>query len=195
MLGWPRRAYFPTMGIATELGYQIRPPNAFQRCMQSFGATRAGAWLFSKTLRYADDIVGRLTSGRQSVPQVLAGLPVIDITTTGRKSRERRRTHLLAVPLGDDLALLGTNFGQPATPAWALNLEVDPHTTVRYRDRLAHAVARLATAAEEAEVWARSAAVYGGYAKYRERIKSSRRVRVFVLEPDRPVTPVEPLDT
>jgi deazaflavin-dependent oxidoreductase (nitroreductase family) len=176
------------MGVAAELGYQIRLPNAFQRGMQSFGATRAGAWLFSKTLRHADDIVGWLTSGRQSVPQLLAGLPVIDITTTGRKSRQRRRTHLVAVPLRDTLAVLGTNFGQPSTPAWALNLEADPHATVRYRDRLEKVVARMATAAEETEVWTRSAAVYGGYAKYRERINGRRRVRVFVLEPDRQVT-------
>jgi len=46
----------------------------------------------------------------------------------------------------------------------------------------------MATAAEETEVWTRSAAVYGGYAKYRERINGRRRVRVFVLEPDRQVT-------
>jgi deazaflavin-dependent oxidoreductase (nitroreductase family) len=178
------------MGIATELGYRIRPPNGFQHRLQDFGATRVGAWLFSKTLRYADDVMQRLTNGRHSVPEILAGLPVIDITTTGRKSGERRRTHLIAVPLGDDLAVLGTNFGQPATPAWALNLEADPHVTVRYRHCVANAVARPATAAEEAEVWARSAAVYGGYAKYRERIASRRLVRVFVLEPARPVTPV-----
>jgi deazaflavin-dependent oxidoreductase (nitroreductase family) len=176
------------MGVASDLGYQIRPPNAFRRSMQSFGATRAGAWLFSRTLRYADDVVGRLTRGRQSVPELVAGLPVIDVTTTGRSSGQRRRTHLIAVPVGDTLAVLGTNFGQPATPAWALNLEADPHATVTYRGRTEHVVARMATAAEEAEVWARSAAVYGGYAKYRDRIHGRRRVRVFVLEPDRPVS-------
>jgi deazaflavin-dependent oxidoreductase (nitroreductase family) len=48
------------------------------------------------------------------------------VTTTGRRSGLRRTTHLIAVPYGDTLALLGTNFGQPATPAWALNLEADP---------------------------------------------------------------------
>ncbi len=45
-------------------------------------------------------------------------------------------------------------------------------------------LARVATAPEELAVWARSG-VYGGYARYRERIHGRRRVRVFVLEPDR----------
>ena len=43
----------------------------------------------------------------------------------------------------------------------------------------------MATAAEETEVSTKSAAVYGAYAKYRERINGRRRVRLFVLEPDR----------
>ncbi len=117
------------MGLAVDLGCQIRPANAFHRLMQSFGATRLGAWLFSRTLRHADDAVGWLTGGRHSVPELLAGLPVIDITTTGRRSGSPRRTHLISVPLGEGLAVLGTNFGQRPTPAWALNLEADPHAT------------------------------------------------------------------
>ncbi len=63
-----------------------------------------------------------------------------------------------------------------------LNLEADPHATVAHRGRSVDVVARAASGAEEAEVMARSVDVYGGYAKYRERI-TGRRVRIFVLEP------------
>ena len=123
------------MGLADDLGYRLRSPNPFQPLMQRFASTRPGAWLFSKVLRHLDDVVGRLTSGRTSAPEVLAGLPVLDVTTTGRKSGLRRTSHLIAVPIGDTLALLGTNFGQPSTPAWVLNLEADPHASLTYKRR------------------------------------------------------------
>lgn len=169
------------MGLAADLGYHVRRPNLLHRGVQSFASTRPGAWLFSKLLRHLDDLVGRVSRGRTSVPQLLAGLPVVDVTTTGRKSGLRRTSHLIAVPYDDTLALLATNFGQPSTPAWALNLEADPHATLLHRGTTLEAIARPATPEEQEAVLARSAAVYGGYLKYRDRI-TGRRLRVFVLE-------------
>jgi len=170
------------MGLADDLGYRLRPPNAFQGLVQRFASTRPGAWLFSKVLRHLDDVVGRLTSGRTSAPEVLAALPVLDVTTTGRKSGLRRTSHLIAVPIGDTVALLGTNFGQPSTPAWVLNLETDPRATVTYRHRTVEATARPADPEEHAAVLAGSAQVYGGYLKYQQRI-TGRRLRIFLLDP------------
>ena len=170
------------MGLADDLGYHHRRPNPFQRSMQAFGSTRWGAWMFSKTLRHMDDLMGRLTHGRASAPEVLAGLPVLDLTTIGRKSGQRRTSHLISVPVGDTLALLGTNFGQPSTPAWVLNLEADPHASVTYKTRTLEVLARPATEEEQAQVFAASSGIYGGYQKYQTRI-TGRRVRVFVLEP------------
>ena len=170
------------MGLADDLGYRLRPPNAFQALVQRLASTRPGAWLFSKVLRHLDDVVGRLTSGRTSAPEVLAALPVLDVTTTGRKSGLRRTSHLIAVPIGDTVALLGTNFGQPSTPAWVLNLEADPRATVTYRRRTVEATARPADPEEHAAVLAGSAHVYGGYLKYQQRI-TGRRLRIFLLDP------------
>jgi deazaflavin-dependent oxidoreductase (nitroreductase family) len=113
---------------------------------------------------------------------VLAGLPVLDITTTGRRSGLPRRTHLIAVPHHDTLALVGTNFGQSSTPAWVLNLESNPHLRVTFHGVTLDALARAATADEHAAVLAASAAVYGGYRKYQGRI-THRRLRIFLLEP------------
>ncbi len=169
------------MGLADDLGYRLRSPNPFQALIQRFASTRPGAWLFSKVLRHLDDVVGRISSGRTSAPELLAGLPVVDVTTTGRKSGLRRTSHLIAVPIGDTLALLGTNFGQPSTPAWVLNLEADPHASLTYKRRGIDATARPASAEEHAAVLAGSAQVYGGYLKYQQRI-TGRRLRIFVLE-------------
>ncbi|MET0901597.1 MAG: nitroreductase family deazaflavin-dependent oxidoreductase [Acidimicrobiales bacterium] len=170
------------MGVAAELGYQHRDPNIVQRAMQAFGSSRVGAWFFSKTLRHLDRAVHKLSGGRTSVPQLLAGLPVLFVTATGRKSGQPRTSPLLAVPLADTLALVGTNFGQTSTPGWALNLESDPAVRVHYRGVERALTARPATDDERAEVWRAAANVYPGYDKYQQRI-SGREIRIFVLEP------------
>lgn len=169
------------MGLSTDLGYRHHSPNAFQRVIQGVASSRPGAWLFSKLLRHLDEVVLRLTRGRHTVPGLLAGLPVLDLTTKGRKSGQSRTSHLISIPVGDDLALLGTNFGQPKTPAWVLNLEAEPRATVTHNQRTAAVVARPASDDEVREVMERSRAIYGGYEKYQQRI-NGRRVRIFVLE-------------
>jgi len=170
------------MPLAEDLSYAFRPSNRAQRALQALVASRWGAWAFAKMLPTLDTSVGRLTHGRTSVPELLAGLPVLDVTTTGRKSGERRTTHLIAIPRAGELAIIGSNFGQPATPGWVFNLEADPHATAGYRNRSIDVVARPATDAEFDEVLRNAAPLYGGYAKYRERIGESRRLRIFVLE-------------
>ena len=170
------------MGLADDLGYSHRTSNPLFRLNRAFAGTTVGAWLFSKSLRHLDNLVARLSGGRQTAAGLLAGLAVLDVTTTGRKSGQRRTSHLIATPYGDGLGLLGTNFGQPSTPAWALNLEADPHATVSYRHQERAVVARRATPQEADEIFRIAGTFYGGYLKYRSRVAESRDIRVFVLE-------------
>jgi deazaflavin-dependent oxidoreductase (nitroreductase family) len=169
--------------LAVDLGYAHSSANPLHRLVRWGAGTRAGGWVFSRTLRHLDDAVGRLTRGRHSAPGLLAGLAVLDVTTTGRRSGRSRTSHLIATPYAGGLALLGTNFGQAATPAWVHNLEADPRATVTYRGRSREVVARAATAAETAEVFERASRFYPGYARYRSRVGKTRRIRVFVLDP------------
>ena len=169
--------------LAADLGYSHATGNPLHRAVRWGAGTRAGGWVFSRVLRHLDDAVGRLTRGRHSAPGLLAGLAVLDVTTTGRRSGRRRTSHLIATPYDGTLALLGTNFGQAPTPAWALNLEADPRATLTYRGVTREVVARAATAAEAEAVFAEAARFYPGYARYRDRVGDRRRIRVFVLEP------------
>src|SRR3954451_24572644 len=162
------------MGLADDLSYAYPKPNAFHRVMQAFASTRGGAWLFSKTLAPADRLLGRLSKGRLTVPHLMAGLPVLTLTSTGRKSEQPRTTHLIAVPFGDTLALLGTNFGQRSTPGWVFNLEADPQASVTHAGVTRELLARPASDAERAEILRSSTNFYGGYAKYQERITGRR---------------------
>ena len=169
------------MGVSSELGYAPSKSNMIQRALQRIVASRPGAWLFSKFLHAVDKPLFRISKGRITMPSLLAGLPVVMLTTTGRKSGEQRTMPLLAIPVGDDLVVIGSNFGQENTPGWVYNLEADPSATVAYRENTVDVTARLADEAETADAFGRAAIIYPGYAHYRERAEH-RRIRVFVLD-------------
>src|ERR687898_717763 len=84
--------------LATDLGYSHATGNPLHRAVRWGAGTRAGGRVFSHVLRHLDDAVGRLTRGRSSAPGLLAGLEVLDVTTTGRRSGQRRTSHLIATP-------------------------------------------------------------------------------------------------
>lgn len=170
------------MGLAEELGYRHHPEGLTRRAIRWLAGTRPGARLSARCLPRADAVIGRLTRGRHSAPSLFTGLAVLTLTTTGRRSGRARTTHLIAAPHGSSLALLGTNFGQQATPAWARNLEAHPRATVTYRGVTREVVARPATPSEADEIFAEAAAFYPGYGSYRRRVGESRRIRVFLLD-------------
>jgi len=170
------------MGLCDAVSYEIRPTNAAQRVFQRGASTKAGAWLFSKTAHHLDRGLLRLTHGRTAVATLVAGLPIITVTTTGAKSGLPRTLPLLGIPIDGDLALIGTNFGQTNTPGWVYNLEADLLARVAYGDRDVEVTARRANPAETDTALVAAAQVYPGYDKYRERI-TGREVKVFVLTP------------
>ena len=117
-----------------------------------------------------------------SATTVILPDPVGERRDRGRKSGQPRATPLIAVPVDDTLALIGTNFGQASTPAWVHNLEAEASARIRYRERELDVHVRPATDDERAEAWRAASGVYPGYDKYQQRI-SGREIRIFVLEP------------
>jgi deazaflavin-dependent oxidoreductase (nitroreductase family) len=171
------------MGVASELGYEHGGANPAQRGVQRVAATRPGAWVLARLLPPLDRVIHRTSGGRTSAPKLLTGLSVLMVTTTGRRSGRQRVTALIAAPVGsDDLALLGTRFGQPGTPGWVHNLEGDPNLVLEYRGRTCRAMARPATGEQLEQIWTSAGSLYPGYASYRDRV-TDRSIRVFVLEP------------
>lgn len=170
------------MGLIDQLDYRVPEANRFQRLIWKVSSSRPGAWFFSKTLHHIDRIVLRLSRGRVTVPRVLAGLPVVTLATTGARTGERRQVPLVGVPSGDDLAVIGTRFGQASTPGWYFNLQAEPRAEVGYRGRTVPVVAREAEGDEREAVWARGCQLYAGYQAYAQRI-DHRPIHVMVLEP------------
>ena len=168
------------MGLQHALGYTVTPANATQRAFQHVSSSRPGAWMFAHTAHHLDKLVLRATKGRTTLAGLSAGIPVLTITTTGRRSGLPRTMPLLGVPVGDDLALVGTNFGREHEPAWVGNLHADARAKVEYRGTLVDVVARDAAPDEREAVLREAARIYPGYDAYRERI-STREIPVLVL--------------
>jgi deazaflavin-dependent oxidoreductase (nitroreductase family) len=170
------------VGLIDQLGYRVPVANRFQRLVWKVSSSRPGAWLFAKTLHHIDRILLRLSRQRVTVPGVLAGLPVITLATTGVRTGQRREVPLVGVPSGDQIAVIGTRFGQARTPGWYFNLRAEPRAEVGYRGRAVSVVAREADGNEREAVWARGCEIYAGYQAYARRI-DHRQIHVMVLEP------------
>ncbi len=159
--------------------------------MQHMAATRAGAWFFARTVDHVDKALLRLSRGHVTLPGALAGLPVLTVTTTGARSGQRRSAPLVGVPAGDDIAVIGTSFGQSRTPGWYHNMRADPKVEVTYRDKTVEAIAREAEEDERQAIWNRARTIYLGYEAYAGRIKT-RQIHIMVLAAGQPAGPCSP---
>jgi deazaflavin-dependent oxidoreductase (nitroreductase family) len=168
------------MGIIQTFQYQVPKANTAQVAMQHVAASRPGAWFFSRTLHHLDRALLRLSGGQVTLPGVVAGLPVLTVTTTGARTGQRRTTPLVGVPVGEDMAVIGTSFGQPHTPGWYYNMRAEPRVEVSYRNRTIVAVAREADEEERKAIWDRGRKLYVGYDAYASRIKS-RDIHIMIL--------------
>lgn len=165
------------------LGLSVPESNAAQRLTQKVSGSRPGSWLFQRTLYPIDKFLYRRTNGKITVPRLLAGLPVIMLTTTGAKSGEARTMPLVGVPMpSGSVAIVGSNYGQKRTPGWVYNLRADPTATVSHLGTDVDVVARPATEDEADAAFVAAAPIYGGFANYRERA-AHRTIQVFILDP------------
>jgi deazaflavin-dependent oxidoreductase (nitroreductase family) len=112
----------------------------------------------------------------------MAGMPVVLLRTTGRKSGQTRET-MLTSPLqeGDTVVLIASYGGDPRHPAWFLNLEADPEAEIVMGGRTRKVKARVATPDEKERIWPIVTAKYKGYASYQK--KTTRDIPVALLEP------------
>jgi hypothetical protein len=93
----------PGLGFSMveETGGAVRfeEVNALQRGMRLLAGTRPVAWLFARVLQHLDGPVMRRTSGRHSVSSALTGLPIVELTTVGGRTGERRTLPLSECPM------------------------------------------------------------------------------------------------
>lgn len=75
--------------------------------------------------------VYRLTRGR--LLGRVGRAPVLLLTTTGRKSGQKRTAPVVFLDDGDRLVVIGSDAGNERPPAWSLNLLANPNVFVLER--------------------------------------------------------------
>lgn len=108
-----------------------------------------------------------------------AGAPMLLLTTTGRKSGERRTTPLVYLPDGDRYIIFASKGGAPTHPAWYHNLVAHPETTVEVGTETIPVTASVVTGEERDRLYATQAALRPAFAEYEA--KTTRRIPVVAL--------------
>jgi len=108
------------------------------------------------------------------------GVPVLILTTTGRRSGEPRPTPLIYGRSGDDYLVVASHGGAPKPPAWFLNLSENPDVQVQVKADRFGARARTATPEEKPALWRTMTSIWPSYDEYQG--KTDREIPVVVLE-------------
>jgi len=132
-----------------------------------------------RTLGRLHRTVVRVGGGR--VLGRIAGMPVLLLTTTGRRSGKKRTVPLTYLRDGDSLVVVGSFGGSNQAPAWLLNLEHDPRATVLLDGVTAAVNARSADVEERSRLWPIVISTYQGYARYQARTR--RQIPIVLLTP------------
>jgi deazaflavin-dependent oxidoreductase (nitroreductase family) len=126
------------------------------------------------------EAVFRISNGR--VANRGDGMPVVILTTTGRKSG-KRRTIMLTSPVqdGESVVLVASYGGDDRHPQWFLNLRDNPEVEITMEGNTRQLRARVASPEEKATLWPRVVAAHRGYGQYQQR--TDRDIPLVICEP------------
>jgi deazaflavin-dependent oxidoreductase (nitroreductase family) len=111
----------------------------------------------------------------------IMNMPVLLLTTRGRRSGQARTRALMYLPDGQSFVVIASFLGEPKHPDWWLNLKARPKAEVEVGGRKLSVVAHEAQGAERERLWNAVVRRQKDYAEYQQR--TSRRIPVVVLEP------------
>jgi len=122
--------------------------------------------------------VYRWTGGR--VLGRVLGMPVLLLTTTGRRSGRSRTTALTYLEDDGRCVVVASKLGEPTHPAWYHNLRAQPLASIQVGREIRSVRARDAEGDERERLWRRVCEQEPSYAEYAAR--TDRPIPVVVLE-------------
>ena len=109
------------------------------------------------------------------------GVPVLLLTTRGRRSGQPRTTPLIFGRDGEDYLVVASMGGAPRHPYWYENLVADPQVELQVRAETFGAQASTAGEDDRARLWSIMRDLWPNYDTYQER--TERRIPVVRLHP------------
>jgi deazaflavin-dependent oxidoreductase (nitroreductase family) len=121
----------------------------------------------------------QLSAGR--VGATLLGMPMLLLTTWGRRTGKLRTAPLLYLPVDDVFVLVASNGGARRHPTWWFNLQANPQALIQIGPVRRRVNAVPATHAERQRFWPLLLCVYPPYTRYQAR--TDREIPLVVLHP------------
>jgi deazaflavin-dependent oxidoreductase (nitroreductase family) len=109
------------------------------------------------------------------------GVPILLLTTTGRRSGQPRTNALIFGRDGTDYLVVASMGGAPTHPNWYLNLQANPEAGVQVRAEHTKVTARTAGPEEKPRLWKIMTDGWPNYDVYQSR--TDRVIPVVVLTP------------
>lgn len=111
----------------------------------------------------------------------IQGLPVLLLTTTGRKTGKHRTTPLGYLEHEGAYAVIASNAGFEANPAWYHNLLSNPQVTIQIQDKHLEAIAERVDPKLRQQLWTKLVERAPGYGAYEKR--TTREIPIVLLQP------------
>ena len=141
-----------------------------------------GPSVFSlKAMNFIHRSLIRMSFGR--IGWMAAKMPVLELTTVGRKSG-RPRSVMLTSPHqeGDSFLIVASKGGSDTPPDWFLNLEKDPNVAVRFQGAPSSAMlAEIVSGHVRDQLWSTIIEDFSNYGDYQT--KTSRVIPLVFLRP------------
>lgn len=155
--------------------------NKWNRFVHRFLSRPIITRFFSRFVSQADILSLRLSKGKFSPSQIIAGWMIVTLTTTGAKSGLPRTTPLIGIKDDRQIILIASNFGRHNHPAWYYNLKAHPIASINLNGLSATYLAHEVSEEDYDKIWQIAIATNPGYDSYRQ--QTHRKIPIFILEP------------
>jgi deazaflavin-dependent oxidoreductase (nitroreductase family) len=123
-------------------------------------------------------VVYRLTNGR--VMATVRGMPVLLLTTVGRKTKKARTTPLMYIRDGESYVVTASNNGRDRYPSWFHNLQASPQGEIEVAGAKLEVTTSVASPTEYERLWPQLVARAPFFEGYRKR--TSRPIPMLILK-------------
>jgi deazaflavin-dependent oxidoreductase (nitroreductase family) len=164
------------------INFQQRKPGPLRRLVQKAADILPMSFVPVRALPRIDRAFYRLSRRHTTLSAWVSGLPIVMLTTTGARTGQPRMVPVLAVPDGDRLVVIASNYGRPGNPGWYHNLLAHPRAVVTWEGSAIQMRARELKDEERHRYVVRGLEEYRWWEQYHRRA-APRQVPVIMLEP------------
>lgn len=112
----------------------------------------------------------------------IRGVPLLLLTTRGRKSGQVHTWPVCYIVEGENLLLVASAGGMPRNPAWYYNLRANPHVTIEIGRQSRAMVAEPQVGSVRDAYWSRIVNEYPLFEGYQRKV--TRQIPVVLLRPE-----------